>query len=478
MAKSVVTLYLDDSRLQLLETKGAQIKKWADCQLDPGLVKDGAVANQAEVSAKIVYLTKAQKIRAKKVILGLSGLHCFFRVLTLPDVSGQLLESAVKLEAEKLIPIPLEQLYISWQIIARQGTEIKTFLAALPRSMVDSTVGAVREAGLDPYLVDLKPLALSRVADRSTAIITDLQPTELNIVVMVDRVPQLARTVSLDKTLSRDDKLALIKEELERTIKFYNSSQSKNPLDSEVPVLVSGIIAEGLDLIKAANLKHPVLEMESPLKSPEGFPAGHYLVNIGLALKESRLRRKDNASVVNINALPPELRPKPIPWVQVGGIAGGAVSFALLVPMFMMVNNTTASTSALQASLDAKRLVVASRQKDVAAQRQEINTLETNLQALQSNSAKLKSLSQSFSTGHELVNGDLSTIWGDVLGEVNISSIDYSATKVTLEGKATTEDAALAYGLRLRESGRFSGVSVSFIGDEQDKIGFSLTLSE
>ncbi|RJQ40326.1 MAG: hypothetical protein C4555_01810 [Dehalococcoidia bacterium] len=479
MAKSVVTLYIDDSRLQLLVTKGIRIKKWAERQLEPGLVNNGVVANEDEVASKISSLIESQKVHVKKVVLGLSGIHCFFRVLTLPDVSGHLLESAVKLEAEKALPIPLDQLYISWQVLERLGQEAKTFLAAVPRSMLDTTVGAVRAAGLDPYLIDLKPLALSRAADRDTAIIADLQPTELNIVVMVERVPELARTVSLDKDAPREARLAIIGEELERTVKFYNSAQSRNPLDAEVPILVSGELAEGLDLIQAANLKHPTLVLKSPMKGPDDFPAGRYVVNIGLALKETRVSgRKGCASVVNLNVLPLELRPKPVSWAAVALVAGTVVSFALLVPLVLLVRETVASVSTLQTGLEAKQQFMTSRQKEVATQRSEVQALEANLRELEASTARFKSLSESFNRGHETVNGDFSVIRSRLVAGVSITGVNYSGDRILVDGIAFGEDDALAYGLRLRESGRFSGVTVSLIGEKQGQVEFRLTLSE
>jgi len=49
----VVALYVDDTSLRLLVTKGKSIAKWADLPLEAGLVKDGVIVNQAEVAARI-----------------------------------------------------------------------------------------------------------------------------------------------------------------------------------------------------------------------------------------------------------------------------------------------------------------------------------------------------------------------------------------------------------------------------------------
>ena len=446
MAKRVVTLYVDDSSLRLLETRGNQIKKWADCALEPGLVRDGVVVDETVVAGKIVELFKSRNVRAKKVVAGLSGIHCFFRLVTLPDVSGSLLSNAVMVEAEKALPIPLDQLYISWQILARRGNEIQAFLAALPRSLVDTMVKTTQAAGLNPYLIDLKPLALSRAADRETAIIADIQPTELNVVVMVGRVPQLARTVSLDETGSWAEKLSVIREELERTVKFYNSSQAEIPLDSEVPILVSEELAEGLALDElASGLNYPVSMLESPLKCPDGFPASHYMVNIGLALKEIKVpRRKRRSSVVNINALPLAYRPKPVSWAVVLTVASVVMAIGLLVPLVTMVKETTASVNSIRVGLEAKQQFISIRQKEVAEQRKEVQVLEARLSDLQADADRFKSLNSSFSRGHEAVNGDLAAFQDNLITGVVISNVNYAGDEMVLDGEALSEDGALA----------------------------------
>ena len=92
MAKKIVSLYIDDTSIRLLVTCGKQIREWADLPLKPGLVKNAVVIKEAEVVAKIKLLLKAQKIKAKKVNVGVSGLHCLSRSITLPKLPKVMLE--------------------------------------------------------------------------------------------------------------------------------------------------------------------------------------------------------------------------------------------------------------------------------------------------------------------------------------------------------------------------------------------------
>ena len=79
----IVTLYIDDTSIRLMITRGKRIKKWADTPLEPGLIKNGVVIRETAVTDKIKLLFKVWNVKAKKVIVGVSGLHCISRPIIL-----------------------------------------------------------------------------------------------------------------------------------------------------------------------------------------------------------------------------------------------------------------------------------------------------------------------------------------------------------------------------------------------------------
>ena len=301
MAEKIVTLYIDDTSLRLLVTEGKRVRKWADSPLEPGLVKDGAIVDEAAVAAKIKELLKAQGVKARKVIVGLSGLHCLFRPITLPQLPKAMLAEAVKHEAGQALPIPQEQLYISWQVISSTKEELQVFLVALPRTTADALFKTLRLAGLTPYLVDIKPLALARMVDRPTAIIVDVQPTEFDIIIIEDSIPQPIRTLSLPSAAPPlPEKIPTIKQKLDRTIEFYNSTHSEKPLESSVAIFVSGELAQQPEAAKSlvAGLGYPALLSIPYLECPVELAQSRYMVNIGLALKQLSPGKGNGASNV------------------------------------------------------------------------------------------------------------------------------------------------------------------------------------
>ena len=355
IGKKVVTLYIDDTSIRLLVAQGDQIKKWATLPLETDLVRDGVIVDKTKVAAAIGKLFKEQKVRAKKVIVGINGLHCLSQLITLPYLPRELFVEAVQREAERVLPVPLEELYIFWQTVASSGEETLVFVAALPREDTEALIDTVRQAGINPYIMDLAPLTLTRMADKATATVIDVQATQIDIAIMVGGIPQLLRSMSLPrKDMSLEDKLPTIKDELERTIKFYNTSHPEKPFESDLPIFASGELAEATEACQslADQLEFPVLILSSPFKLPEGFPQSHYMVNIGLALKELSPRKWVSLSIVNLNTLPEVYRPKPITLGRVLFPLGIAAAIGVILFLGMLVRGTAADTANLQGQVD------------------------------------------------------------------------------------------------------------------------------
>ncbi|MFC1870370.1 pilus assembly protein PilM [Chloroflexota bacterium] len=479
MAKQVVTLHVDDASVRLLVTKGKAVKKWAELPLESGLVKDGVVLDKETVASRVKGLLKTQKVQVSKVVAGLSGLHCISRLIALPRLPKSLLNEAVTREAERVLPVPLEQLYLSWQTIPVPGEELLIFLVALPRKAADALVNTLRLAGIDPYLMDLKPLALARVVDRATAIIADVQPTEIDIVVTVDRVPQVIRTIALPGVAQTEQKnLALLKEELDRTISFYNSSHPEMPLDPEIPIFVSG------ELVKESETEPTItgklspfaVPLSSPLKYLRwGLPPSRYMVNVGLALKEVPLpETKATSSRVNLNVLPEVYRPKQRSVKEIIFVPTIMLIVAVLVPLVTMVQSAIGNTASLQNQLDTTNQVIIKNQKE----KKEIDELQKTASGIEAARKALAGALNNFAAQQDNVNEDLQTVTSLASSSIILNGISYNGKYLVINGAAPDELVILEYARELRSSGRFSQVIVSSISSSTDEMSFNFSIKK
>jgi len=484
MAKKVVTLYIDDTSIRLLVVHGKRIKKWADLPLEPGLVKNAVVVKEAEVADKIKQLFRARKVKTKKVVLGLSGLHCLSRPIILPQLPKAMLAEAVKREAKRVLPVPLEQLYLSWQTIPAPEGKTQVFLVAVPCNTADVLLKVLHQAGLKPYLMDLKPLLLARMVQETTAVVVDVQPTEFDIVVMADGVPQPIRTLSLpSEALSWQEKLPVIKNDLDRTIKFYNSNNPEKPLASSVPIFVSGELADEPELCRSlsAELGYPVLPLPPtpPLEYPGGLDLNRYMVNIGLALKERPSEKETAPLVANLNTLPAPYQSIPLSLTKIFALPSTATAIGLLVLMVMFVQGASAEIASMRGQLDATSQLFQQKLSQRQELMESVAELEGKVAETEASSDNFTAALDSLERQNRGVNGNLEVAVSSLPGAISLTSIDHANGVLTVNGWSPSEAEVLSYFRSLDNSGRFSEITIAGmkrVEDEGEGIDFTLVL--
>ena len=467
MAKQVVTLYIDDISIRLLVAKGKRVQKWARLPLEPGLVKDGVIIDETQVADKLKELFKLTNVSPSKVIAGLSGLNSLYRLITLPELPEAVRDEAVKHEARRVIPVSLDQVHLAYQALPAAKGETLLFLTAFPRNAADTLIKTLRQAGVEPYLMDLAPLALCRNANEPRAIIMNVWSTNLDIVIMADRLPQVIRSLSVpSEATSLSEILPTITEELERTIAFYNSSHLEEPLDSTVPLFVSGDLAETPEswqsLIGGAS--YSVSALTSPMEYPDDFDPSQFMVNIGLALKELQPEKwEGNFSLVNFNALPGAYVPKGRPKVGILiPIAIAAIGIGALVYAVPIVQNSMAQTADVRFQLQTTQDLVAQQQKQIAALKEQIAQIPSP-EPLEATALVFETTFTNLEHERERVDGDMRRIVNLLPDTVDLTDVTHSGDNVNIGGRAPSETDIFTYARALRSSGRFSLVVISSI---------------
>ncbi len=470
MAKKVTTLFIRDTGINVLVMKGGQVEKWASLPLEPGLVSQGLIVDEAQVADKVKQIFKETGAKTKKVIIALSGHESLYRIITLPELPEAVLPEAIRREAKRTIPTPLEEVYFSYQRFPSPKGENRIFLVTFPRNLVDALVRTLRHAGVRPYIMDMAPLALCRIPNEPRAIIVNARLDHLDVIVLVDRLPQVIRRLSLPgEAESLEEKLPLIVEEFNRTVAFYNSGHMEKPLDSTVPVFVCGNLAEAPESWQSVvgGASYSVSALPSPVELPEGFNSNEFMVNIGLALKELLVEKEGaNFSIVNFNALPEAYVPPRfsiarvlIPVVSVIGI--GLIIFAVI-----LIQNNRADIAALQSQVNIAETSVTQLQNEIAALKAQAGWVEATANELNN---RLVTMERVRATFHE----DLAQIERLAGDQVILNNINHGGSSVTVTGTAANEDAIFRYAEDLREvtdvtyALRFSSVWIkSIIGSE------------
>lgn len=78
------------------------------------------------------------KLESDHVIVGLPTGKTFSRTFTLPSGQERHIASAVEIEVDQYIPIPLASLYLDFGVIERSKEELTVIMSAVPRTLVDT----------------------------------------------------------------------------------------------------------------------------------------------------------------------------------------------------------------------------------------------------------------------------------------------------------------------------------------------------
>jgi len=463
----MVTLDIEDTSIKMMAVKGKHIEAVASLPLEPGLVHDGVVIDTATVSRHITELMSAHGISEKKVVVSISGIHSIYRIVNLPRLPKGLLDEAARREMERVMPVPLNELYTSWQTISMSDIETAMCIVGLPRNTVDAMLDTLNQAGLKPEAMDVRPLAIARVADERDAVIINIQPTGFDIVIMIDGVPELLRSLPFPSSAaSVPDKISEVKEELERTVAFHNSSHKENPITHHTAAFVSGELGNTL----AETLEYQVKPLPQLLSYTDSLNTGEYATNIGLALK---LMRADISQTrVNINVTPEAYLPKPIPIIQIVSWAFIPIAIAVLLLLGISTLQTVRQTQLLQTKVDSAQAQIQTRQGNEAALKQ----LQTKVDEAKKARDVFKPPLDSARAQRLKVNGDLSKVTSLLPGIIKLKSISYSQS-LTISGTAPDDTTIVNYARDLTNSGQFSEVLISdMLEIEFNEWQFSLTL--
>jgi len=165
-----------------LETYGV-----VNVAFDTGSRGFDAIAETADILKKLLEKTK---ITTKKVIASLPNSIVFVSMIEMPEMSDKDLQNSIQWEARRYVPLPLEEVTLSWSVYRdpeSTSRKLKVLLTAVPTAVVENYLKTFKLAGLKPMALEIEALALIRSlvgSSKDAFIIIDMgaRNTSLNLV--------------------------------------------------------------------------------------------------------------------------------------------------------------------------------------------------------------------------------------------------------------------------------------------------------
>jgi len=180
-------------KIMSIDARRWLVQGYGSLDLDPQKVQ-GSLENPednylADSISSLLQNNIVGQLSSNHVVVGVPTGKAYSRTFTIPASQEKTIESAVEVEVDQYIPVPLSSLYVDYAIISRTKENLTIVMSAVPRTIVDACVDASRKAGLMPICVEPSINAVARViraaeeGDLSTLIV-DIGPASTDIAVL------------------------------------------------------------------------------------------------------------------------------------------------------------------------------------------------------------------------------------------------------------------------------------------------------
>lgn len=233
----------------------------ARVDIPANLINNHVITNEEKLSALVSKaLNVARNLTSNYVVVNVPEAKSFVRIVTMPKMDLAEIDNALPWELEQDIPVPIEQVYMDWQLVEETDDKIKVLAVAAPRDYIDAMITVLKMAKLKPVAFELESKSTARAAigiedkDQSVLLV-DISSTATSFAVVSKEVLEYtssiptggnAITEAIAQALSIQPKEA---EALKTENGLLTDSKKGNVRQNIIPVLDS-IIDEIRNVIK------------------------------------------------------------------------------------------------------------------------------------------------------------------------------------------------------------------------------------
>jgi type IV pilus assembly protein PilM len=124
---------------------------------DKAAQADGVVVQPEIIAKAALDLFKNNligDITTRRVAVAIPAYRTFTRSLQLPKLKPNEIKEAVELEAEQYVSLPLDELYLDYEIVKQTPEHTEVFVVAVPKTIVDSYLQLTSLLGLETVMIE------------------------------------------------------------------------------------------------------------------------------------------------------------------------------------------------------------------------------------------------------------------------------------------------------------------------------------
>lgn len=204
-----IALDIGSTFIKLVQLKGSnknyQLIKFGMVPLPPEVIVEGAVMDAGRVVEAIKELLSSQKIKTKEVVISVSGSSVIIKRVSVADMTDEELAESIKWEAEQYIPFSIDDVNVDFQKLGAGAAagQADVLLVAVKKDKINDYVNLVREAGLEPVVMDVDAFALANMYElnyafeEGTTALLNIGASVMNINILKDGVSIFTRDITV-----------------------------------------------------------------------------------------------------------------------------------------------------------------------------------------------------------------------------------------------------------------------------------------
>lgn len=248
------------------------------------IVHSRSPQTQQLIAVSLKKLLQRARVGASVALAALPTFSVFNSIISLPHMSLKDLGSAVKWEAKKYVPMPLEEMILDWKLIADGGAktaakilplsapkgrgepvksqdlgpakpkDLRILVTAAPKTLVSRYLEIFRASGLKLISLETEAFALARSligADKSTVLVVDIGSITTDICIIENGLPILNRSIDIGGLIITKAIASSLNINLDRAEQFkrdygisLNQMENQNGINKTIAASLSPIINE------------------------------------------------------------------------------------------------------------------------------------------------------------------------------------------------------------------------------------------
>jgi len=277
-------LDIGTTAIRLVELHGSgqlrTLVKYAYVPIDAKIVISDAKSDQQRLAQAITELLNQAHMSTRNVAVGIPSQRVFTTLADFDRLPNDELAKSIKYQADSLIPTPLDESKLDWQMLGdspKDPAKVEVLLSSVPNSFIEQRLDMLEGIGLNVIAFEPDNLAMSRslIAQNSQApqVVIDIGYKSADLVISMHGEPRLTRSIPTGveaivrgaaQNLNIDDKQAqqfvfkfglskdklegqiyqavlptidLLMAEIEKSIKFFQTRYGNTPIER---IIVTG----------------------------------------------------------------------------------------------------------------------------------------------------------------------------------------------------------------------------------------------